>query len=290
MWGNPNGITEQDIERRILNGFGQGVGISYTPWVQKHDFGSKGTAKELLGVKVARTHHLLSQLEYHAFLIFEKCRWVLDVREQLPLFDRELVVQICRKMRCKIPYYRGTKTVYVLSTDFLLTVQTSSGPILVACAVKPAQELEKKRVRELLEVERRYWNQYAVQWWVVTDKDIDRNLWLNLRWLRQGVILRNDPQKLNADFIDLLLSAKAHEALPLRDRLKIIASKLGTALEDAVTLLKHHVWNDHVSTDLFRRIKLTEPVGFAASASATTLPFLEGENGDNRFKVHLGPG
>lgn len=272
--------TEADIEKRISKGFGLGEGRSYIPWIRKHDFGSTGTAKELFGVKIPRSHHLLSQLEYKVFLHFERSQRILDIREQFPLLNRDLVSHIVHQMGCRPPYYHGTKILYVLSTDLLLTMLTDSGPRLFAVAVKPSYVLEKARVRELLEIEHRYWIAYNVPWLVVTERDIKRNCWLNLRWLRQSATLREQLSEPNLQrtFLDILSVIATNDTQPLHTILNIAASRLGIIPEDAVAMFKHHAWHGTIGIDLAERIELYKSInGFSIPSSTFPIPFIEGK-------------
>lgn len=289
MWGKDFGITELDIERRISQGFGLGEGVKYLPWVRKHDFGSKGTAKEVFGVKILRSHHLLSQLEYYVFLYFEPVRHVLDIREQFPLLDRALVAHIIRKMGCRPPYYRGTRTPFVMSTDFLITILTNYGPVLFAFAVKPAEELKERRVRELLEIERRYWNAYKIPWALITEKEINRNKWLNLRWLRQSAILNKKllSKDLNLAFLSMLGFVAKNE-VSLGQMLRMIASQLSIDRSDAVALFKYNAWHGHISFNHHSRIKLTHCIdGLEVRESNLSIPFIEGGSSYDSSQLYI---
>ena len=80
--------TEADIERHISNGFGRGTGASYKPWLRVQDVPSTGHSRKVSGVKIERTFHLLSNLEYGYFLVSEFSEDVVDIREQYPLLPR----------------------------------------------------------------------------------------------------------------------------------------------------------------------------------------------------------
>lgn len=258
MWGSPKGITEADVEKRIAKGIGLNSGADYIPWIKKHDFGSKGTAKELFGIKIQRAHHLLSQLEYYVFLNFEFDRDVIDIREQFPLLDRDLVVRIAKEIGCRVPKYPKTRTVYVMTTDFLLTLKTPEGLKLVAIAVKPSSQLTQKRVCELLEIERRYWQKFGVDWSVVTERELNRNRWLNLRWLRQGAMQLSASQQAQ-EFLDSL-HAEDWAGVSLLELLWKVAKKVGIRFEFSVALFKYSVWHGMVKVDLNRRLDLSQEV------------------------------
>jgi hypothetical protein len=261
MWGDPDGITEENIEKRIARGYGQGVGTAYVPWIQKHDFGSKGTAKEFLGIKIPRSHHLLSLLEYKIFLPYEFSKLVVDIREQFPLLDRELVVKIARQIGCKIPYYSKTRTVRVLTTDLLLTEITQAGYKLSAISIKPSSELEYRRIRELLEIERRYWNAFKIEWKLLTEKEVNENLWRNLRWLRQQAVLNSDLSQ--PELNDAFLYALGHvswSGVTLKENLSVIAKCINLSLASSVALFKFNTWHCKIQVDLLKRIELTRPI------------------------------
>jgi len=262
MWGHWKGVRESDIGRRISRGFGQGQGASYVPWIQKHDFGSSGVAKELFGIKIPRPHHLLSQIEYKFFLIFEFCKAVLDIREQFPLLDRALVAILAKQMGCKAPTYCGTDTLYVMTTDFLLTVITACGMRLLALAVKPADfSDEDGRARELLALQRHYWAAYNIAFEEINEKQIPDALWRNLRWLRQGAIPGHELQvaEIRNAFLRVL-SLSRWKGVPLRDVLGSVAHCLGIPQTTAVRLFKYYTWYGAIETDLFTRINLTMPL------------------------------
>ena len=56
-------MTQQKIDRRIKSGRGRGVKESYVPWIKVWDIKSKGVSHLVLGVKIHRTHHLISNAE-----------------------------------------------------------------------------------------------------------------------------------------------------------------------------------------------------------------------------------
>jgi hypothetical protein len=53
-------------------------------------------------------------------------------------------------------------------------------------SVKPSSELGKLRVREKLEIERRYWTAHGIQWKIVTENEINRIKANNIEWLSQA--------------------------------------------------------------------------------------------------------
>jgi hypothetical protein len=71
--------------------------------------------------------------------------------------------------------YSGTYFLYgsEMTTDFLVTVNLESGGTQdYARTVKPARELQDRRILEKFDIERRYWLEREVDWKMVTERDI----------------------------------------------------------------------------------------------------------------------
>jgi len=119
--------TNADIARHIKAGFGQGEGVSYKPWVRVQDIPSTGRSRKVPGIKSGRLHHTLSDLEYHYLLLLEFSDEVVDIREQFPLFPKARSRDIAAEMGIRYPMYVGTQLPYVMTSDFLVTVQDSPG-------------------------------------------------------------------------------------------------------------------------------------------------------------------
>ncbi len=165
-------LTPKAIAKRIADGFGQGRGGAYKPWHIVQRTASRGVSYRLPGWTDERVAHTLSALEKRYFLILDWSTRVTEVREQyaLPLEETlaiaaELGIDHARERRTP------EKTPVPLSTDFLLTVQTLSGPVLVARTVKYAADLSDGRIIEQFEIERVYWERKGVRWGIVTERD-----------------------------------------------------------------------------------------------------------------------
>lgn len=78
-------LSEHQIARRIKDGRGQGFGKKYQPWLYVQDVPSEGRSHRIYSHKTCRVHHLLSDLELTAFLVFEWSPDISDIREQFPL-------------------------------------------------------------------------------------------------------------------------------------------------------------------------------------------------------------
>ena len=172
-------FSEVQIARRIKEGRGQGYGKDYLPWLTVQEVPSSGRSHRIYSHKTGRVHHLLSDLELAVFLSLEWESSVLDIREQFPLLPSD-TKQIAIDSGIKHPAIRGVDQ--VMSTDFLMDCK--DGPFeQFAIQVKPAAVLQDERTLEKLELERRYWQQKKIPWFIITDKEINPVVKENIEWL-----------------------------------------------------------------------------------------------------------
>jgi hypothetical protein len=166
----------------IREGRGQGVGTDYKPWIVIQDFASVGMVSRVLGTKTGRIHHLMSNLELWLFYLLDWSDDVLDIREQYPLSDLMQAINIAERENIKYPYDPRSGFPYVMTSDFYIVTRLGAKVL----SVKPSTELSKPRVREKLEIERRYWTEHCVSWCIMTELEINKTKALNIEWLRQA--------------------------------------------------------------------------------------------------------
>jgi len=166
-------------ERYIHEGRGQGEGENYSPWIRIHDFASTGIVSRIAGSKTRRVHHFMSMNEKNYFYLLEWSDDVLDIREQYPLLDIELAVELAGKAGIRYPRDSISGYPYVLTCDFMITTERG----LKARTIKLSTELRDKRVLEKLEIERRYWEIVGIEWRVVTENEIPLRKVRNIEWL-----------------------------------------------------------------------------------------------------------
>lgn len=179
------GLTEKKISEMEKEGRGQGTGENYKPWINIQDFPSSGLVTRGKGWKTNRTHQFLSKLERDYFYILEWNRSVVDIREQFPL-NREDTLLIATNKGIKHPTDPKSKLPIVMTTDFLITVANSTGTTQYARTIKPSKELENVRTIEKFEIERSYWEERGIDWGIVTEKEMPKNLIDNVEWLHSS--------------------------------------------------------------------------------------------------------
>jgi len=174
---------DESVYRKYLReGRGQGVGSDYTPWLLVQDFPSKGMVSRVQGAKTGRVHHLMSNLETSFFFILDWSDEVVDIREQYPLLDLRQAIEIAEQAKIRYPYDPQSGFPYIMTSDFY--IETINGPTVIT--IKTSSDLENPRVREKLEVERRYWQSRNVIWKVATENEINIRKARNIEWLSQA--------------------------------------------------------------------------------------------------------
>lgn len=178
-------MTEKKIAQMTKEGRGQGIGENYKPWITIQDFPSQGLVTRGKGWKTNRIHQFLSKLERDYFYVLEWHQSVIDIREQFPL-NREDTLFIAENKGLKHPTDPKTAVPIVMTTDFLITVANSNGTTKYARTIKPSMELENSRTIEKFEIERSYWQDRGIDWGIVTEKELPKNLIENVEWLHDA--------------------------------------------------------------------------------------------------------
>lgn len=160
----------------------------YQPYRKTYTFSSKGRASRVMGLKTNRIHHLQSDNQYRAFMIFEWSDKVIDIRESYPLIDVKVAIDDIGDIQWEKFRDKETGEEYVLTTTFLLTVNGKDKNKYVAISVRNTTELNKKVTLEHLEIERRYWHAKNIEWMIITEKQLDKQYVKNIEWARESLL------------------------------------------------------------------------------------------------------
>ena len=171
------------IQKWIKEGRGQGFGNNYKPWITIRDVSSEGRSHRVFGHKSQRTHHLLSDLELSAFLLLEWHSTTIDIREQYPL-DLEQTLKIAESI--EIPHPRFGKHYQIMTSDFLVDTNDSTSPKF-AVQVKYSNALNDPRTIEKIEIERQYWKQQNIPFFIFTEHQVPIIVSQNIQWLYSSI-------------------------------------------------------------------------------------------------------
>ena len=173
-------LLKRAINKRFKEGRGNGTGKHYKPFLEIRDVASKGRCHRVPSITHGRVVHLLSDLELVIFYLFDWHSAVIDIREQFPLNPQDTFA-LAESANIPHPEYGGVKQ--VMTTDFVVDMSDQGEMKRIAISAKYAEDLEDPRTLEKQELERRYWKNKEVPWYIITEQDIPPILVKNIRWL-----------------------------------------------------------------------------------------------------------
>lgn len=251
-----------NIEKRLKEGFGQGHGKDYKPWLSVQSFSSLGYVNRVPGWKTGREHHLMSNLELDFFFMLDWSTRVVDIREQYPLLPVEETVAIASALGIRHPTNAKTKRPNALTSDFLVAAHGEPRDVDEARTIKPASELQSSRTLQKLEIERHYWQARNVNWAIVTDADISQTVVRNLRWLhpyfkfpQTSALPENYSEK-----VDSVLRGFLERSLGLAAGAQACDDKLGLEPGTSLALARHFIASRKWRVDLNEKIDPALPL------------------------------
>ena len=244
--------NETVYRRYICEGRGQGIGLEYKPWLTVRDFPSLGMVSRVKGLTTGRVYHLMSGFETSLFYLLDWSEDVRDIREQYPLLEIGKAISIAERAKIRYPYDVKSGFPYVMTSDFY--VETMIGA--TAISVKPSSELAKIRVREKLEIERRYWTSKGVRWELVTEHEINYVKARNIEWLSQSYDLSHFG--LNAELqtmcTNFFLSAYTSFCGSFCEMFDALENRFGLSKGMGINIYKHLVCHKIITLDIDKPI------------------------------------
>lgn len=236
------------------NGRGQGDLGEYRPWITIHDFPSKGKVVRVMGQKTKRIHHLLSQLEKYFFLILDSDPEVEDIKEQYPLPLEQTQLIACR-LQIQHPIINGFP--YVMTTDFLYK---KSGT-WHAVQIKPSSYRDNSRILEKFKIEKEFYDSIGVEWRVLTEKDLPKDMADNYFWLNSGETIDNLIPSSHRRHIlrEAFLELYRDNSVPFHVIVREMDEQCGLIPGTTIQLFKHLIKNNEIQVDIGRHISTFEP-------------------------------
>jgi hypothetical protein len=254
--------TNEKIQQFIREGRGHGTGAHYQPWTKISDFSSMGRASRIQGIKTHRIHHLQSDNQLRALLIFEWCDKVIDIRESFPLLDVMEVIDKKDDLRFDKFKDKETGVPLILTTSFLLTVRDQDGKeVLMARSVKNATELSRGITIEKLEIERRYWQAKGADWKLITDKQIPKQYVKNIEWVRDTMLDQDkEDNRKEEQSIWLQNDLLKYPDLKLQDVLHAFDRKEGMQPGVGLFLFRYLIAKKHIRVDMYKGVQTSQKI------------------------------
>lgn len=259
----------ESIEKKIKDGRGQGQGIDYKPWLKIQDVSSLGRSTRLKGIKVPRQYEFLSDLERNYFYILEFSDYVVDIREQYPLNGEDTLI-IAEELSLDHPKHPKTQEPIIMTTDFIVTTQRNDQILHTARTLKYKNDLADKRVLEKFEIERRYWERQGIDWGIVTEEEIPKNLAQNIALIHCYYELKDIEgfQELEEiEIIDMsihMINLLLRETLSLKEVFNQVEEDFGLRIGMAFSLYKHLLIRKCIQVDLKEAIDIRKIVSILA--------------------------
>ncbi len=251
---------------------GLGHGSVYKPWLTIRDVPSQGRSHRLLGVVTGRIHHLLSDIELGAFLIYDFRDDMQDIREQFPL-DVEVTRRISQEVGIRHPVDVRSRIELLQTTDFLLDLKRGDRIFTLARTVKPSEALNDPRTVEKLGIERRYWTSRGVDWRILTERDLPPILLSNLKFF-QGCASLDEREQSFSDFYQqrsALVAADLERSrdLNLREFCRMTDRRFALEAGETLLLVRHLLATRIWRADLTRPITETTLLSAFRRSSAS---------------------
>ena len=255
MTTHSRGWNEVKYRQYLDEGRGQGLLSSYKPWIMVQDFPSRGKVSRVLGFTTGRIHHLLSNHELWYFYLLDWSEHVCDIREQYPLLELDRVLVIADKAGIRYPYDKKSGFPYVLTSDFLITTKTGE----CVRTIKQKNDLQKKRVREKLELERRYWLEKGIDWKVVTEDEINCQKAMNIEWIFRaaqvnGFNMSKEHKSYCLDFFEAVYRNSTQSVVEL---IELVERELKLTPGSGIYLFKYLIFTKRIEYPLERPMDLT---------------------------------
>lgn len=186
---------DSTLKRFIQEGRGVGDGKNYKPWLQVQDVKSRGRSTRIFSQKTQRVMHLLSDLQLHYYYLLEFDEAVIDIREHYLLLDlHEQNLPFDAKLQKKL-FNAKTNVPHVFTTTFYVTKVNAKGePYYEARVIKSSSELDKPATIERLQIIYSYFNKKEIDFGIVTEKDINKQMALNIGWVMTAFDLSDFPE------------------------------------------------------------------------------------------------
>ncbi|EON70943.1 heteromeric transposase endonuclease subunit TnsA [Lysinibacillus sphaericus] len=252
------------IDKKLKAGHGQGIGVNYKPWLVIQDVSSLGRSTRLKGIKIPRQYEFLSDLERNYFYLLEYSNLVVDIREQYPLLPIEETIIIADELGIKHPVHPQTQEPIVMTTDFLVTKLKSGQLVNVARTLKYKEDLMNERVIEKFEIEREYWERKGIDWGIVTELEVPKEMALNISFVHAYADLSyiegfQDISQADLDtFSVYLITQLFSNEMTVREAAIQLEKVFDLPIGSGLSLYKHLIITKAIEVDLMTKLNVNQ--------------------------------
>ncbi|MDK0574163.1 TnsA endonuclease N-terminal domain-containing protein [Clostridium perfringens] len=219
-------------------------------------FSSRGRVTRIYGVKSKKIHHLQSDNQLRLFLILEWNRNVIEINENVKLNDLLIYVDNVENLKLNKFMNKENKQLYDLHTNFLIKVRKNNTVEQVAISVKNSGELKRNITIEKLEIERRYWENRGIKFYLVTDRELNKIFADNILWVREALFdnrkIKNKEELADELYWVLKNSVDLRIDLVIKNYEKIIDEGSGIGLY----LLRYLIASKQIAINMGKKLDL----------------------------------
>ncbi|UYM15453.1 TnsA endonuclease N-terminal domain-containing protein [Endozoicomonas euniceicola] len=265
------GVTQQDVQRWV-KAWKNDCLKKNRSFTSIADVPSRGRASEgSVTIECDKTIVKHSDLEYNFCLLVRFHPRTTNLETQVPLIDMDNevlpqtpTIEIEKAMDIKEARFRGSKTNWIYTEDALITQSDDGQDIKLARSMKYLKDLvffendsdtikqNKKRTWELLNVQKVYFESKGINWKIITERSINRNVIDNIerfdRYLEKSTYSNDEFDLALTCFEAECKRAKHNEEL--QEMLSNISAYSGIPYKDTVSIFWQLCWYKKITFDL----------------------------------------
>jgi hypothetical protein len=252
------------LRSRLRRGRGLRTGGFYLPWLKARDVPSRGDSHVLKGIRSGRLHQMVSNYEAVYFLLMERRRSVIDIREQWPILDIATTLRMCARLGINHPHRRAYPEPETV--DFLVDeIEEERVHRLRAVAIKTPEDAKNPQKLLRLPVQQTWCDERGIPWYLadmsaIAEADIklvlETLVYLRL-WFRRGT---PEPSMTAAERYAHVFLNGYEENTPLEELIDRTAKALRLEEAAAIRLFRYCAWSDLIPVDVLRRVRLDLPL------------------------------
>jgi hypothetical protein len=192
------------------------------------------------------------------FLLVERRKSTVDIRECWPILDIDRTLELCAKLDVR-HQYRG-KYPAPFTIDFLITELVDGHIRYRAASIKTPGDSQDPKVRRRLEVENSWCREHGVPWTLVDTSQFDRMLLSNLQFMRTWFRHRYTPNDdTESRFLNSFLRAYTRN-VPLAALIEKTAKAVRITDALATDTFRYCAWTDSIPVSIKYTLSLNMPL------------------------------
>jgi hypothetical protein len=260
--------TTKKLAKLLEQGYGQGEGKDYKPFLDVIRVPSKGRVSRIKGWKTNRVHHFLTDSETRYFYLLDYGGFegfqILDIREHYPLIEgmNEILPTLDEQL-IKRMFNQKSGEPMVLVTTFLITLKNADGDIsYYARSIKDYRQLDNSQVIERFEIMNRYFKLREIDYGIITNKEIPIVPAKNIEFIHSSYHLgeygfKKEEETIYRDYLLKLITDS--QANTVKEVVNKFDNELNTENGTGLLLYKHLLARKVVKINMNKPINLEQP-------------------------------